>query len=74
MAALFAHMTQELHADYVFKWDASFLFEPSFGVVDLSQNTVRALGSWETAVTVTSPDDIGRLTAAILFAEPPLVN
>lgn len=51
----------------------SFLFEPSFGVVDLSQNTVRALGSWDTAVTVTTSEDIGRLTASILF-EPTLVN
>lgn len=44
----------------------SFLFEPAFGVVDLQHNTVRALGSWETAVTVTTAHDIGRLTAAIL--------
>lgn len=51
----------------------SFLFEPAFGVVDLDQNTVRALGSWETAVTVTTPEDIGRLTAAILF-EPERVD
>ena len=36
----------------------SFLFEPSFGVVDLAQNTVHALGSWSTAVTVTTPEDI----------------
>ena len=48
----------------------SFLFEPSFGVVDLSNNTVHALGSWETTVTVTTPDDIGALTAEVLFAEP----
>ncbi len=46
----------------------SFLFEGSFGVVDLAQNTMHALGSWDNAVTVTAPDDIGRLTAAILFA------
>lgn len=51
----------------------SFLFEPAFGVVDLDQNIVRALGSWDTAVTVTTPEDIGRLTASILF-EPELVN
>lgn len=51
----------------------SFLFEPAFGVVDLDQNTVRALGSWDTAVTVTTPEDIGRLTASILF-EPGLAN
>ncbi len=52
----------------------SFLFEPSFGVVDLTQNTVHALGSWDNAVTVTTPEDIGALTAAILFAEPPILN
>lgn len=51
----------------------SFLFEPAFGVVDLTQNTVRALGSWNTAVTVTTPEDIGRLTAVILF-DPKRVN
>ncbi|KIQ60696.1 aromatic alcohol reductase [Pseudomonas fluorescens] len=45
----------------------SFLFEPGFGVVDLDNNTVRALGSWDTAVTVTTAQDIGRLTATILF-------
>ena len=48
----------------------SFLFEPSFGVVDLVRPAVRALGSWETEVTVTTPDDIGTLTAEVLFAEP----
>ena len=52
----------------------SFLFEPSFGVVNLAQNTVHALGSWDTAVTVTTPEDIGALTAEIYFAEPPIVN
>ncbi len=52
----------------------SFLFEPSFGVVDLADNTVRCLGSWETAVTVTTPEDIGDLTAEILFAEPRIAD
>lgn len=52
----------------------SFLFEPSFGVVDLAQNTVRALGSWDTAVTVTTPEDIGALTAEIYFAKPPIAD
>ena len=52
----------------------SFLFEPSFGVVDLAQNIVHALGSWETAITVTTPEDIGALTAEIVFAEPHVVN
>jgi hypothetical protein len=49
----------------------SFLFEKFFGVVDLKQPVVRALGSWETAVTVTAPEDIGALTADIVFAERP---
>lgn len=52
----------------------SFLFEPAFGVVDLAQNTVHALGSWDTQVTVTTPDDIGMLTAQIVFAEPRIAN
>ncbi len=52
----------------------SFLFEPSFGVVDLANNIVHALGSWENAVTVTTPEDIGELTAEIVFAEPRIVN
>ncbi len=52
----------------------SFLFEPSFGVVDLAQNTMRALGSWDNRVTVTTPEDIGVLTAQICFAEPRIVN
>ncbi|WP_437205871.1 aromatic alcohol reductase [Planctomicrobium sp. SH664] len=52
----------------------SFLFEPSFGVVDLANSTVHALGSWDTAVTVTTPEDIGELTAEIVFTEPRFVN
>ena len=52
----------------------SFLFEPSFGVVDLAQNTVHALGSWDNAVTVTTPEDIGALTREILFHEPRIAN
>src|ERR1700722_10277445 len=52
----------------------SFLFEASFGVVDLARNTVNALGSWDNAVTVTTAEDIGALTAEIVFAEPRFVN
>lgn len=48
----------------------SFLFEPSFGVVDFERNTVHALGNWDNAVTVTTADDIGMLTAEIVFTEP----
>ena len=52
----------------------SFLFEPAFGVVDFQQGEVHALGSWDNRLTVTTPDDIGRLTAAILAHEPRLAN
>ena len=52
----------------------SFLFEPAFGVVDLAENTVHALGGWDTAVTVTTPEDIGFLTAEVCFAQPPIAN
>lgn len=52
----------------------SYLFEPEFGVVDLKNDTVNALGSYDTAVTVTTPDDIGMLTAEIVFFEPTISN
>lgn len=52
----------------------SFLFEPAFDVVNLSNNTIYALGGWETQVTVTSPADIGRLTTAIYLHQPPIIN
>jgi hypothetical protein len=52
----------------------SYLFEPEFGVVDLEKSAVRALGSYDTAVTLTTPDDIGVLTAEIVFYEPTISN
>ncbi|XUY25602.1 aromatic alcohol reductase [Agrobacterium sp. rho-8.1] len=52
----------------------SYLFEPDFGVVDLEKNAVNALGSYDTAVTLTTPDDIGALTAEIVFYEPTISN
>ncbi|KAK6433403.1 hypothetical protein LTR95_010418 [Oleoguttula sp. CCFEE 5521] len=52
----------------------SFLFEPAFGVVDLAKGQVNALGSWDHGLTVTTPEDIGRLTAAILAHEPLIQN
>lgn len=52
----------------------SYLFEPDFGVVDLQNAVVHALGSLDTAVTLTTPDDIGTLTAAIVFAKPRIRN
>ncbi len=47
----------------------SYLFEPDFGVVDLERSEVHALGRLDTAVTLTTPDDIGKLTAEIVFFE-----
>ncbi|KAH6905637.1 hypothetical protein BKA70DRAFT_1191755 [Coprinopsis sp. MPI-PUGE-AT-0042] len=50
----------------------SFLFEPSFGVVDLlrkEEEKVVALGSWENALTVTTVEDIGRLTAELVLVD-----
>ncbi|WP_376963675.1 aromatic alcohol reductase [Azospirillum sp. A26] len=52
----------------------SYLFEPEFGVVDLENSAVHALGSLDTAVTLTTPDDIGALTAEVVFAEPTIRN
>ncbi|HCD6626069.1 TPA: aromatic alcohol reductase [Pseudomonas aeruginosa] len=48
----------------------SFLFEPVFEVVDFDNDTVNALGSLENSVTLTTPEDIGALTAEIVFFEP----
>jgi hypothetical protein len=50
----------------------SFLFEPSFGIVSTQgeELVVRALGGWENSITVTTPEDIGRLTAEIVFSDP----
>lgn len=52
----------------------SYLFESDFGVVDLKNDAIHALGSLDTAVTLTTPDDIGALTAEILFAKPRIRN
>lgn len=52
----------------------SFLFEPAFDVVNLSEKTINALGGWETQITVTSPADIGRLTTEIYLHQPRIAN
>ncbi|KAI9740146.1 MAG: hypothetical protein M1834_004724 [Cirrosporium novae-zelandiae] len=48
----------------------NFLFLQPFGVVDTNEGVVRALGAWGNRITVTGADDIGRLTAEIVFSEP----
>lgn len=45
----------------------SFLFLPDFGVIDLEHRVARGLGSWDTKITTTLPQDIGRVTAGIVF-------
>lgn len=52
----------------------SFLFEPAFDVVNLERGTVHGLGSWDTKVTVTTPEDVGKLTTEILLVEPRIVD
>lgn len=52
----------------------SYLFEPFFGVLDIEKKSINAIGGWDTAVTVTTPEDIGKLTAEIFFAEPVIEN
>ncbi|KAI0460487.1 NAD(P)-binding protein [Xylaria acuta] len=45
----------------------SFIFVPEFGPVDLKLRTLRALGSWDTRLSVTTPRDIGRVAAEIVY-------
>ncbi|PTB66244.1 NAD(P)-binding protein [Trichoderma citrinoviride] len=52
----------------------SFLFVPEFGVVDLRSKTVRALGSWDNRITLTTPADIGRATAELVLDPQGLKN
>jgi len=45
----------------------SYLFLPEFGPVDFQTRTVRALGSWDTKVTVTQPADIALMVAEAVY-------
>jgi hypothetical protein len=45
----------------------SFLFVKAFGVVDLEEKKARALGTWENKITLTTPEDIGRVTADVIL-------
>jgi len=45
----------------------SFLFERNFGVVDLENGGVQALGSWENELVVTTVEDIGSVVAQIVL-------
>lgn len=52
----------------------SYLFEPFFGILDIKDKSVNAIGGWDTSVTLTTPEDIGKLTAEIFFTEPQIEN
>ncbi|KAG6917433.1 hypothetical protein DXG01_002519 [Tephrocybe rancida] len=52
----------------------SFLFAPFFGVVDLEAPAVHALGSLDNRITTTTVEDIARLSAEVMFAEPRVKN
>ncbi|KAJ8120196.1 hypothetical protein ONZ43_g3036 [Nemania bipapillata] len=45
----------------------SFIFVPEFGLVDPKSRTLRGLGSWDTRLSVTTPKDIGRVAAEIVY-------
>jgi len=46
----------------------SYLFLPSFGVVDAKKRVVRALGSWENKTIINLPEDIGKIVAEVVYA------
>lgn len=52
----------------------SFLFLADFGVVDFPARTVRGLGSWDNRITVTTPVDIGRVTADVILDPRDITN
>ncbi|KAI1803157.1 isoflavone reductase family protein [Daldinia bambusicola] len=45
----------------------SFLFQRAFGVVDLRGRKVRALGSWDARLTLTTARDVGRMAAEVVY-------
>ena len=52
----------------------TFLFEGFFGVVNDERTVVRAFGSWDTRVTVTTVEDVGNLTAELVFSARDIKN
>ncbi|KAK6355354.1 hypothetical protein TWF696_004463 [Orbilia brochopaga] len=46
---------------------ASFVFYEPFGIVNKGERTVTALGGWENKVTLTAAEDIGRMTADVIY-------
>lgn len=52
----------------------SFLFREDFGVINLSEKRISALGDWQHSLTLTSCEDIGNLTIKILFYKPEILD
>ena len=52
----------------------SYLFLADFGIVDVPNATVRALGGWDRRVTLTTPQDIGVMVAEAAFVPEGTVN
>ncbi|KAF3901682.1 hypothetical protein ABW21_db0209713 [Orbilia brochopaga] len=46
---------------------ASFVWYEPFGIVNKREHAVTALGGWENKVTLTAAEDIGRMTADVIF-------
>ncbi|KAF3902387.1 hypothetical protein ABW20_dc0104389 [Dactylellina cionopaga] len=46
---------------------ASFVFYEPFGIVNKKENCVTALGGWDNKVTLTAAEDIGKVTAEIVY-------
>lgn len=72
---------QLLRSQHATKWVivstgmfTSFLFNADFGLVDIPRHQVRALGDADYALTLTTPEDIGMLTAKIFFHRPSIEN
>ena len=52
----------------------SFLFREDFGVINLSQQVIHALGDWQNSLTLTACEDIGALTVEVLFHQPEILD
>lgn len=52
----------------------SFLFREDFGVIDLSNKVIHALGDWQHSLTLTSCEDIGTVSVEVLFHKPEILD
>lgn len=52
----------------------SFLFREDFGVIDLSNKVIHALGDWQHSLTLTSCEDIGAVSVEVLFHRPEILD